>query len=367
MGIAVGLAVIGVVLVAAAIAANQHWLDRHFLPSFFLTHHRYVQIQTFVRFGIATIGVCLALVARSFSRLLTARAVRRALPVVIAAILAVIASELVLSHWHVGPAEWLLTEDEPRRLPDPRLGWTLAPARIGHKTIGGRTVEYAIDPSGYRVRDLNEPVVPERPAIIFAGESMMFGEGLNWAESVPAQVGAIIGVSSVNMAVHGFGTDQIYLRLQKELPRFRRPVAVVFLFSTTLFGRNLDDDRPHLGQDLAWLPAVQHSRLKALATVLVPYRSDATVERGITMTREALRATVELTRSRGAIPLIIVPQFGEEEEMSRMLRHRILDETALPYVLVEIDEAWRLPWNQHPDARASRVIANAIAARLQAP
>ena len=50
-----------------------------------------------------------------------------------------------------------------------------------------------------------------------------------------------------------------------------------------------------------------------------------------------------------------------------MLRHRILDETALPYVLVEIDEAWRLPWNQHPDARASRVIANAIAARLQAP
>jgi len=43
------------------------------------------------------------------------------------------------------------------------------------------------------------------------------------------------------------------------------------------------------------------------------------------------------------------------------LRRRILDETDLPYTLVEIDEAWRLPWNQHPDARAS----HAIAARLQ--
>jgi len=237
---------------------------------------------------------------------------------------------------------------------------------MGRQTIGARMVEYAIDPAGYRVRSLDEPVDPEQPAIIFAGESMMFGEGLNWDESVPAQVGAMMGVPSVNMAVHGYGSDQIYLRLQKELPHFRRPVAVVSLFTTTLFGRNLDDDRPHLGADLAWLPAVGHSRLKALATVLVPFRRDATVERGIAMTREALLATVELARARGAIPLIVVPQFGGEEEMARLLRRRILDETALPYVLVEIDEAWRLPWNQHPDARASRAIANAIVARLQA-
>jgi hypothetical protein len=172
-------------------------------------------------------------------------------------------------------------------------------------------------------------------------------------------------VQSVNLAVHGFSTDQTYLRLQEELPRFRSPVAVVSLFMTALFGRNLDDDRPRLGPGLVWLPPVEHSRLKSLATVLVPYRSDATVERGVTMTREALRATVELARAHGAIPLIVVPQFGKEEEVERTLRRRILDETGVPYALVEINADWRLPWNQHPNALASRAIADAIVGQLQ--
>jgi hypothetical protein len=194
---------------------------------------------------------------------------------------------------------------------------------------------------------------------------MMFGEGLNWDESVPAQVGARMQIQSVNLAVHGFSTDQVYLRLQEQLPRFRRPVALVTVFTTALFGRNLDDDRPHLGPGLVWLPAIEHTRLKALATVLVPYRSDATVERGLVMTRETLRATIDLARAYGARPLIVVPQFGKEDELERTLRRRILDDGGLPYALVEINAAWRLPWNQHPDARASRAIANSITTWLQ--
>ena len=75
----------------------------------------------------------------------------------------------------------------------------------------------------------------------------------------------------------------------------------------------------------------------------MPYRSDDTVERGVTMTREVLRATVDLARARGATPLIVVPQFGVEAQAERTLRRRILDETGLPYVWIEIDEAWRLP------------------------
>ena len=105
----------------------------------------------------------------------------------------------------------------------------------------------------------------------------------------------------------------MYLRLEAELPHFRRPVAVVALFMTALFGRNLDDDRPHLGPGLVWLPARQHGRLASLATLVVPYRTDETVERGIAMTREALGAIVSLARARGATPLIVVPHFGVEE------------------------------------------------------
>jgi len=362
----IAVTVIGIALIAVAFAANQRWLDQHFLPSFFLTRSEYVRIEWIVRLGIGIIGISVALIAPFVARFLTSRILRLAISMGIAAVLALVAGELVLHYWNMGPAEWLAPEDEPRRQPDARLGWTLVPARVGHKTIGGRDVEYAVDANGYRVRALDEPVDPDKPAILFAGESMMFGEGLNWDESVPARVGATMQIQSANLSVHGFSTDQIYLRLQHELPRFRRPVAVVTLFTTVLFGRNLDDGRPHLGPGLAWLPAVEHTRLKALATVLVPYRSTRTVDRGLLVTRETLRATVDLAREHGALPLIVVPQFGREDQLEQSLRHRILDETGLPYTFVEIDQAWRLSWNQHPDERASRLLSSAIASWLQA-
>jgi len=359
------IAIVGAAFLVTALAATQPWLDRHFLPSFLLPRYRYIQIETSVRFFLGIIGALLILLARPAARRVTTRTAQRALHIGIAALLAIVAAELALDHLGLGPTEWLSREDEPRRQPDPQLGWTLLPSRVGHKTIGGRTVEYAMDSAGYRVHSLADPIDYERPTILFAGESMMFGEGLSWDESVPAEVGASIRIQSANLAVHGYSTDQVYLRLRQELPRFRHPVAVVTLFMTALFGRNLDDDRPHLGPGLVWLPAVRHSQMKSLATMLVPYRSDKTVERGIAVTREALRATVALARAHGAVPLIVVPQFGREEELERTLRGKILDEAGVPYVLVEINPEWRLPWDQHPDARASHEIAGAVAVRLQ--
>jgi hypothetical protein len=193
----------------------------------------------------------------------------------------------------------------------------------------------------------------------------MFGEGLTWEESVPAQVESMLAVQSANLAVHGFASDQVYLRLEQELPRFRRPVAVVSLFMAALFGRNLDSERPHLGPGLVWLPPVQRWRLESLARLIVPYHGEAVVERGITVTREVLRATVALARARGATPLILVPQFGREEPVEAALRRRILDDAGVPYLRVEIDAAWRLAWNRHPNPRAARAIAAAISRRLR--
>src|SRR5439155_1326122 len=169
----------------------------------------------------------LALVARPRVGRLVARAPAGALHVAIAAVVALGAGELVLRRAHLRPAEWLLPEEEPRRRPHPRLGWTFVPARSGHNTVGGRVIDYALDPAGYRVHRVDEPVDPERPTILFTGESVMFGEGLTWEESMPAQVGAMLGTQSANLAVHGYSNDQAYLRLQMELPRFRRPVAAV--------------------------------------------------------------------------------------------------------------------------------------------
>jgi len=193
----------------------------------------------------------------------------------------------------------------------------------------------------------------------------MFGEGLAWTESIPAQTGARLGVPAANIAVHGYSTDQIYLRMARELPSFRQPQAVVSIFMTELFGRNLDDDRPHLGQGLVWHPARRASRLAALAGLLVPYRREETVEEGIRNTREVLHATVMLAEARHAAALIVVPQFGREDEAQRALRERMLAD--VPQVVVPLDPDWRLPWDRHPNAHAAQVIAAAIAARLQRP
>ena len=361
------VASIGGALLVCTLAADQRWLDRHFLPTFFLSRYGYVLLETFVRLAMAALGVLLAFVVRPRIGRFAAGAPALALHIVMAAVLALGASELVLRRVHLRPAEWLWPDEEPRRQRDARLGWTFVPARTGHSSIGGRVVEYAFDLAGYRVRSVGEPVDPERPTILFTGESVMFGEGLTWQESVPAQVGAMMGKQSANLAVDGFGSDQAYLRLETELPRFRRPVAVVSMFMTTLFGRNLDDDRPHFDPGLVWRPAVQHGRLVSLAKLLVPYRSDEAVERGITVTREVLHATVAVAAARGATPLILVLQFGPEDPVERPLRQRILDGTGLPYVLVEIDPAWRVSGDGHPNARAAHAIAGVVAARLRRP
>ena len=351
------------ILIAAAVAARQPWLDRHFLPSFFLPRPWYVGIERGVRAMFFVLGLALVFRRSRLTRIVT-DAPMLSLQVCAAAILAVVASEAALRWMPLRPTEWLAPEEEPKRQPDAELGWVLTPARVGHSTVGGRMVEYAIDSAGDRVRGLDEPVDRLRPTIVFAGESAMFGEGLTWEESIPAQAAAIAGLQSANIAVHGYATDQIYLRLARELPRFQRPVAVIAIFMTELFGRNLDHDRPHLAPGLVWRPPQQTSRLAALATLIVPYRRDATVDAGVALTREALLAMVHLAQSRGATPLVVIPQFGLEDAAQRALRQRIVTD-GVPSVLVPLDPGWRLPWDRHPNPRAAHAIAAAVAARLR--
>ena len=354
----------GLALIVAAIAANQPWLDRHFLPSFFLPRYWYVWIESSVRAAFAVTGLVLVVARSRVARMLT-QTPGLTLQVFVAAVLALGAGELTVRWMHLRPTGWLRPEAEPRRQADPQLGWVLVPGRVGHASVSGRSIDYAIDADGYRVRRVEDPVDRERPAIVFGGESVMFGEGLTWEESIPAQVGTRLGVQSANLAVHGYSTDQIYLRLARELPRFRQPVAVVAIFMPELFGRNLDDDRPHLAPGLEWTPAERKSRLRSMATWIVPFRRESTVERGVAMTREAFQAIVRLARDRGATPMVIVPQFGPEDDALRTIRERVVT-ADLPSLVVPLDPDWRLRWDRHPNARAARVIAAAIASRLQA-
>jgi hypothetical protein len=359
------IAIPGVALLVCALGANQQWLDRHVLPSFLLQRDTLVWFETAARIVIGTVGAWLVLIARPRVNRFVTRAPARAFPIALAVVLAIGASEPALRTLQWRPAGWLTPDDEPRRQSDARLGWTFVPSRVGHARVGGRDVEYVLDAAGYRVESLTRPVDFARPALLFTGESVMFGEGLMWEESIPGQVERTIGEQSANLAVHGYGNDQAFLKLQTDLPRFRRPLAVVSLFMTTLFGRNLDQERPHLRPGLLWAPPKARWRIESLARLLVPYRSDHLIEEGIVTTRQVLLATVALARARDATPLIVVPQFGVETEPEARIRRRVFDGLVLPVVMVRLDPSWRLPWDRHPDARAAHAIAEAIALRLR--
>ncbi|HEV2198974.1 MAG TPA: hypothetical protein VGR73_04075 [Bryobacteraceae bacterium] len=359
----------GLALVGCALATDRRWLDRHFLPPFFVSRQVYVLVASLVRIALAVLGLALASFARPrIGRFLAQVTPGRLLPdlarIFLAVALALGASELVLRFTFRRSSEEQPASQVPWRRRDPRLGWVFVPARTGRDIAGGRMIEYAFDSAGYRVRRPGDSVDPERPTILFTGESIMAGQGLTWEETVPARVEALTGVQSANLAVHGFATDQSYLRLLDELPRFHRPVAVVALFTPALFDRNLDEDRPHLGAELVWVPPKPRWRLAIIANWLVPYRSEEAIERGIVLTRAVLRAMVNLARTRGAVPLIVVPQFLPEDPTERLLRRRILDETGLPYVWVGLDPSWRLPHDLHPDPRAAQAMAVAVATHL---
>jgi hypothetical protein len=357
---------IGVALVAAALLANHRWLDRHFLPSFFLDRPALYAWANLVRTLAGAIGLLLVSVARTrlailgtFHRAALAR-------IALAAILALGAGELALRAVSLQPIAWLdPADEEPLRQSDPRLGWALVPNRVGYGIRAGQQIEYAFDPSGYRVRSLAESVDPRRPSIVFTGESIMLGYGLPWEDTIPAQVSELLGIQSANLAVNGYSNDQAYMRLQTELPRFQHPIAIVSLFMSSLFGRNLDDDRPHLDPGLVWMPGTPSWRLFWLARFLVPYHSAAAIDRGIGVTREALRATAALARARGAAPLIVVPQFGREDAVERSLRLAVVGAAGIPSVFVEINPAWRLQSDRHPDRRGTHVLAEAIAEALR--
>src|SRR5260370_36725635 len=59
------LASVGIALLASAMGADQAWLDRHFLPSFFTPRRTYVLAATIARALGATVGVAFSLVVRS--------------------------------------------------------------------------------------------------------------------------------------------------------------------------------------------------------------------------------------------------------------------------------------------------------------
>jgi hypothetical protein len=351
-------ALAGAVLVVLAGLAGHDWFDRHFLPSFAQTRAFQWHVVEILRAALALAGLAILLFVRP-------RSLAALLSVLLALVAAVTVTELVLRTRVWRAAQDHAPQQEPLRRRDPLLGWTFVANREVRDRIDGRPVRYATDAHGYRVAMPGLRTDPARPTIVLAGESILFGYGLDWPQTIQARLEAMTGLPTANLSVNAYGSDQIALRLHRELPRFARPAAIVILFTPFLLDRNLDRDRPHLDAALRWHAAAPPPlRLVELTRRLLRYRGEAAIAEGVAMTRAALRRSLAEARARGVRAIIVVPQFLPEEPAESAVRTRVLDAAGLPYLLVPLDPAWRLVEDRHPDARGAQAIAAALALRL---
>ena len=362
------LALAGVALIALAGALGQSWADRHFLPTFAWPRSVQIGLVQAMRALLALLGLVLLLFVRPrVARTVKAGRGGRLLAASLSASLAVTAAfgvtEGILRSRTWRATQERLTDKEPLRRRDDLTGWTFVPNHRGTAIGEGRTIDYAMDRFGYRFSGV--PLDLDRPTIVFAGESILLGYGLPYRETIAPRVGAMTGMQTANLSINAYATDQIFMRLRRELPRFRRPAAIVVPFVPMLFDRNLDKDRPHLDAQLRWHAGRPPPlRLVELARRLLRYRSAAAIDEGVVTTRAVLRATLALARARGAAAIIVVPQFQPEDPSERAVRARVLDAAHIPYLLVPLQPDWRLTVDRHPNARGAEAIAAAIARAL---
>lgn len=371
--LAVRIVLLSVCVAMAVVAAltDHRWIARHMLPDLIVPLRYRVLMIDVERVLLVILGGVLAFVLvpridgaihRGQGRQLAQRAAWIALALVLAALGSEAAMRWVT--WrHDQP--WRI-DREPLRRANARYGWENVPGRAVVDTFYSPAIHYAVDAGGHRVSALAQPIDYRRPSILFLGESIMFGAGLNWADTIPGRVQSATGLQSANLAVNGFATDQAHLRLREEIARFAQPVAVVAIFGPALMERNIRHNKPWLDADLGWHPAESEWRLHHLFRFLVPLHKTATIRTATAAARSVLCADQAIARAHGARLIVLVPTFLPEAPGEAALRRAVLDGADLTVVQVALDPSWHVASDYHPDARADRLMAAAIVKRLKA-
>lgn len=260
--------------------------------------------------------------------------------------------------------------------PHPRYGWTGQPFSTATVRVAGRETLLAFNREGIRVRDQDDEPDPTLPTILFTGESIALGFGLQYAETYPALIAKRRAVQCVNLAAPAYGNDQAYLRLIDALPRFERLVATVTVFLPLQLGRNVHDDKPGLvlgpTGELEFVPAatgfLSRLRIRELLWNRLPYLGDRAIDRTLTLTSAMFRDTSIRTRARGATPLFVVPSHGPGpplgERPEAWVIRALFVQQGLPFVLVDIPPDQFLSGDFHPGPRGDETIAAAIEAAL---
>ena len=359
-------------LCAAALILDGPWFIRHIqVPAFYLPASPRGPLA--LRASLAAAAVlCFLLAVRVRGSL---GAVAR---IALASLLAVGTAELILRRGESGTTFWRARKLELRMgRPDAALGNVLVPSRTTVLAApGAKPVSYAIDAWGDRAASDGGAPDPALPSLLVAGESIAIGHGLPFEQTFAAQLAARLGLSLVNVAVGGYGTDQAFWRLQETLPRLQRPAVVVMVFLPIQLRRNVQDYRPRLvlkdGRLVREEPVTgffASLRLRDLAVNELPVLSEEKLRDSLAVTAAVLREAAAQARARGATPCFLVPVVGprrrlDEHPEAQVLRPLFIEQ-GLPFVLVDLDESELIPYDGHPNAAASKRLAEALEARLR--
>jgi hypothetical protein len=253
---------------------------------------------------------------------------------------------------------------------DPLLGWRTQPDLRAFQAFGGCAV--STNSMGFRSLSEFELHAPEdRTRIIVLGDSFTFGDEVSDSEVYTHVLAGLLPEAEVlNLGVHGYGHDQMYLLLQHEGPRLDPDVVVLGFVYVDIY-RNLlgfnDYAKPRFtlnGTELSLtdvpVPRPQETiareplRLKSVDLVRLTLASFS--ERSGRMYREArelsrhiLAALVREVRRLGAVPVFVYLPIGDEVNDPRP------DLLGTEEYMVEICEQHGVPWSSARRVFAERV------------
>jgi len=109
---------------------------------------------------------------------------------------------------------------------DEILGWIPQPGYSGTDNLWGTDVTILTD--GIRANGNNLNLESPKP-ILIVGDSFIFGEEVSDTDTWPSHLERLLNRPVLNAGVFGYGTDQIFLRLQSLLEKYQ-PETIIFGF-----------------------------------------------------------------------------------------------------------------------------------------
>lgn len=361
-------------LLAAALAcalfwwawrADDVWFDTHWFAHYCPVQDNALSHAHVARGVAAVLGVLVVVVFRPWMTRWASRvSFRDVWPTALAVVLSVVVTEAVLRYRNARKS---------RAAPPPTEALLYRNAQTLSADVGGRRMVYVLNTLGVRARTENDVPDFHAPTILFSGESVLLGYGLDYEETIPALVQAHTGIQTVNLAISGCPQDWALNRLVEWLPRFDKPVAVVSFVVHTWMSRNVDPGRPRLAPDgqghLVTVPPTSEFWRKS---PLLEFFGDVVqVHDGsaVDTTRALLRETASVARARGAHPLFVVTQCGPRCVVrpgeSPWIAKRLVEGLDAQTIETNFEPSLELTHDMHPNPEGARQYAAAIERALQ--